>query len=166
MATTKAQENTDTMELKLSIPKGASAHAVNKVMESTKKLLAKEAGRIDSMEKAREDYQANCHRRWKCIVRSLRKGERSFDLTVADAQDRPHTVSGMCGVVLEDGLTQFAINCLKGAYDMSVEERIVDISKDGIHSTVDPVKVPCYSVEVMEEIENPKKIGKVGHRTK
>lgn len=110
-----------------------------------------------------EKYRKEGHRRFRCMVESTRSGLQHFELMIPhpDNVGQPIRVKGRCGVILEDGLTMYAINALKRGYHIETEEVAPDPTKDfGVqHKTI---KVPNFRVEVYNEVENAKKVGTIG----
>ena len=102
-------------------------------------------------------------KRFRCEVESLRPGWDHFELVAHSHKNknRPIVVRGRCGEVIEEGLTQFMIDCLENSHHTeSKASGRVDPTKDMgvIHKKT---KVPHYRVKVLGEVSNPKEVGKV-----
>lgn len=111
---------------------------------------------------AQEKYRKEGKRRFRCMVESTREEFQIFELTMPhpDNPRKPITLRGKCGVIIEEGLTLFAIARLKAAYRVKPGVKKQDPSKNSglLHA---PVRIPNYRVEVYEEIENPLETGKI-----
>jgi len=130
-----------------------------KVEDAVDSVLEKKA----TSNEAEADYRKNGGRRWRCKVNSTRAGVQHFEMMIADPRNpkRPVVVRGRCGVIIEKGLTKHVIDCLKGCYrtETNFDEFIPNDSRMGTQHA--KIRIPNYSVEVFEEIENPDPVGKV-----
>jgi len=151
-------------------PEGTSPEVMEKVMAQMARLTADQTKAQDGIDAGRAQYIAECKTRYRCMVNSLRPGWDSFELTISHpVTDAPIVVRGRCGVILEDGLTKYAIDCLRQSHDFRIEagrsmtiEQILAADSAMVLDTKQ-VKQPHYSVEVYGEVENPKPVGtKIG----
>lgn len=156
----------DGMNVNLRFPKGTNPQAVRAAMAAVQRITAREVKKIGAMDANRELYMKEGGRRWKCRVNSMRKGIKTFETIIADPKnpDRPVPVRVRCGVIISQGLTKFTIDCIKyeHSYSMELIENINPNASMALQYK--QVRVPHYSVDVFEEIENPLPVGKVGHR--
>lgn len=145
-------------------PKGVNPDVVRRVINKMGDLTAKEMVQQNAMDAGRADYMKNGSRRFRCIVRSLRPGVSYFELYFPDPKDpdKPIRCEGRCDVILEEGLTQYVIDCLNYEHSYRTEEIPADYTKT-MGLTAKAIRVPHYSVEVLGEIANPKTAGKIGH---
>ena len=109
-----------------------------------------------------EDYKKNGGRRWRCLVESTRPGVQHFEMIIADPKNprRPVKIQGRCGMIIEEGLTKFVIDHLKGEYRTQTQAVPQDPTKESglLHKQV---RIRNYTVDIFEEIENPKPVGSV-----
>jgi len=142
------------------------------------KLTALEEKRIQrALDKAKDDileqreeaddtaeyYATEGKKRYECIVTSTRKGEKQFELAVADPSNTSRAVilKGKCGVRLKDGLPMAAITALQDSYDYTTDEK--EASTDpNVYSDVlfTPGSMPRYAVKILGEVKNPLPLGK------
>lgn len=109
-----------------------------------------------------EHYKQNGGRRWRCKVESTRSGVQHFEMIIADPSNpsRPVPIRGRCGVIIEEGLPQFAIDRLKESYRMETTDVPANPNATaGLDTRA--IKVPNYTVEIFNEVQNPKPIGTV-----
>jgi hypothetical protein len=138
-----------------------------KDMDATMKMVTKmtvdSAERHKAVSSARADYEKNGGRRYRCTVESLVPGQKFFEMTVSHPKkDRPILIQGKCGVIIEDGLTQYMIDCLTYCHSYRMEPRLnVDPTAQQA-LTYEEVKVPHFRVTVLNEIQNPKELGRAG----
>lgn len=129
--------------------------------EVTEKLMKRrEHSRRESAH--RKWCRTNWKRRWVVVVNSNISGHQRFDFTIPHPDDphKPVQVSGQCGVILEDGLNSFAIARLREAYHVEMRDAPLRDSASGAFVLEKvPQIVKDYTVEVMEEVKDPKPIG-------
>ncbi len=145
-------------------PPGFDPAAMEKIIAMAAKMTVEHARCRSLMEKSRKEYMVEGKRRWRCMVTTLRDGWDHFEMFISDPAkpDRPVKVMGKCGVILDDGLTKCVIDRLKYEHSfVMVEDPDIDLRATMILS-YKSVKKPHYMVDVYEEIENPKKVGRVG----
>jgi len=134
-------------------------------LEEKKLDVAVESAKLDIAQKRADNsaqteyYEGEGKKRYKCKITSMRRGEKQFELTVADPANPNHAIliREKCGVVLQQGLPMFAIDALRAAYDVEAEE--VSVGADpNIHYQREfkTFHRPRYAVEVYGEVEDPK----------
>tara|TARA_R110000787_G_scaffold5480_2_gene20052 strand:+ start:11143 stop:11727 length:585 start_codon:yes stop_codon:yes gene_type:complete len=171
---TPAQKGAATKRAKAELKKeqeaeSADARAVGLNAEQKKELGRKVDDAVDSflnekdtLTQGQKDYAKNGGRRWRCKVESTRKGVQHFEMIVADPRNpkRPIPVRGRCGMIIEEGLPKFVLDNLRAEYRTETQEVPQDPTKLSgfLHKQV---RIPNYTVEIFEEIENPKAIGTV-----
>ena len=115
-----------------------------------------------TLTKGQKDYAKNGGRRWRCKVESTRPGVQHFEMIVADPRNpkRPVPIRGRCGMIIEAGLPKFVIDNLRAEYRTETQEVPQDPTKLAglLHKQV---RIPNFTVEVYDEVENPKAIGTV-----
>jgi hypothetical protein len=134
-----------------------------------KKLEAKIAEAKDEILTGREHtsaikdyYKTEGLKRYRCIVTSSRKGEKTFEMFVENPSDtnKPVKLNGKLGVELKDGLPMYAIQRLEEAYDLVAEESAINQDPNVVsQKTFSTNKMPRYNVRVLGEVENPKRLG-------
>ena len=110
-----------------------------------------------------EYYATEGQKRYICIVQSTRKGEKQFELTVADPKNtsRPIILRGRTGVRLESGLPMTAINALQESYDYTTEEKEASTDPNVYSDTIfTSGAMPRYSVNILGEVKDPIPLGK------
>jgi hypothetical protein len=134
-----------------------------------KKLNAKiELAKLDILEKRevnsniQEYYETEGKKRYRCIVTSTRRGEKTFELMVENPSniEKPVRLNGKLGVEIKDGLPMVAIQRLENAFDI-VSEDIPANNDPNVFSqtTFKTSGVPRYNVKILGEVESPKPLG-------
>ena len=135
------------------------------------KLSQKEEKRIaQALERAKEDiieerenqdeadhyYATEGLKRYECIVKSSRKGEKQFELSVPNPANPARAVilKGYCGVRIKDGLPMTAIDALESAYDYETEEKPTSQDPNVYQDTTFiPGERARYSVKIIGEVK-------------
>jgi len=152
----KAADKPDAPKVELS---EKDKKAINRKMED---VVDDYLAKANSVSEVQAKYKIEGKRRFRCMVESTRPEFQVFELIMPhpDNPRKPVTVRGKCGVIIEEGLTLFAIARLKQSFRMQTSKKNQDQSKTyGLQHTT--VKIPNYRVEVYEEIENPLETGKI-----
>jgi hypothetical protein len=166
----KAEPKSTSTKVNFEFPEGTDSKVINAVMAQVGKMTEQQVKAREGVSAGRAKYVEECKKRYRCVVNSLRPGWDHFELTISNPKtDAPITVRGRCGVILEEGLTKFAIDCLKRAHDFRVEkgasmtiEQILAVDTAMVVSTKS-VRQPHYSVDILGEVTNPKPVGtKIG----
>ena len=136
--------------------------------EEKKLNLKLEQAKLEILEKRETNneildyYEKEGLKRYRCIVTSTRRGEKSFELMVENPKnlDKPVRLNGKLGVELKEGLPRVAIDRLQNAFDL-VSEDIVANNDPNIFSqtTFKTSGIPRYNVRELGEVENPKPLG-------
>ena len=136
--------------------------------ENKRIALAVENAKLDILEDREADssikdyYAKEGRKRYRCIVTSTRKGEKSFELMIENPNnlEKPVRINGKLGVEITEGLPQSAIDRLENAFDLTAEDTAPDPNPN-IYSQNNFVqgKMPRYNVKVLGEVENPKPLG-------
>ena len=85
-----------------------------------------------------------------------------FNVPHPKKPNMPLLIEGRCGVEIEDGLTQYMIDCLEKAYYTEMEE-IPESERTGdVGLSHRPVKHPLYNVRKLREVKDPKPVGRGG----
>lgn len=159
----KVEPSEKGVEVGMKFPPGTDPEVIRKIMEQVGRQTAKMAASKSEMDKQKEKYQAEGHRRWRCTVHSMREGMNHFEVTVPHPKtDKPVTIRGYCGVIIEEGLPLYAIECLKYDHSFRMEKIPNPNLTASLALTMRAVKMRHYDVEVHEEVENPKPIGSIG----
>jgi len=169
--TTKApieKEDTSGTEVTMKFPAGTDPRLVEETMKAAQVLASKSLKETSIMDEAQADYMKNGGKRWVAKVESLRKGINHFELYVEDLNNtsRPIRISGLCSVMLKEGLTKRVIDTLMGAHHWEQQNRDYISESKNIGLTTKKVKVYHYRVETFGEVKGPKPVGKVGHEIK
>jgi hypothetical protein len=161
--TEKSKPTDNAVKVGMEFPAGTDPAMISKIMAQVGRQTAITAANKSEMDKQKEKYQAQGHRRWKCTVNSLRKGMNHFEVTVPHPKtDKPITIRGYCGVIIEAGLPLYAINCLKYEHSFRMEKVPYVDPSSSLAITTRSVKERHYDVEVHEEVENPAPLGSIG----
>jgi hypothetical protein len=106
------------------------------------------------------DYD-NQIKRFDCTVHSNREGYDSFELYIADPNDkrRPIRIAGRAGVRIKQGLPFAAVEALRGEYSNKMRTRKPTGEDMGLDA--EPYRFHHWNVEVHGEVTNPKPVGKV-----
>lgn len=165
--TTEIVETDQNVEVGFKFPKGTDPSIIRDAMQHVGKITADRVKAKSSMDASREEYRKTGHRRWKCIVESMQYGVDFFELYIPHPDtDKPVRVQGPCGVLLEEGLTQYAINALNSSYEVLTEpDRNVDRSR-GLGITHKTRRVPKFRVTVQGEVLNPQRVGTINSKSK
>lgn len=136
--------------------------------ENKRIALAVEKAKLDILDERESDsavkdyYAKEGKRRFRCIVTSTRKGEKTFELMVENPTnpEKPVRLNGKLGVELPEGLPQSAIDRLENAYDLTAEETSAS-ADPSVYSgkTFVQGKMPRFNVKILGEVENPKPLG-------
>jgi len=158
-------------EITLKIPNNLSKASAAVLMKQFEKLTADVVNKENSVSAGRQQYIDECKVRYVCQIDSTR-GWPDFEMVLSNPDnDRPIILRGLCGVMIEEGLTKFAIDRLKEAHEwysvpgwsMSAAEIMVEESVQ-----VDLYKKKkrrLFSVLVYDEVDNPLPVGtKKGQR--
>lgn len=161
--TTSVRESDENVRVGFQFPAGTDPSIIKETMAQVAKMTADRIKAKSSMDESRDEYRRNGHRRFKCKVLSLRPKVKYFDMIISHpTTDKPVKVFGKCGVILENGLTQYTIDRLNESYTMVTEE-IEGVDPDSSMAlTYRAVRMPNFRVEMRGEIENPKKVGSIG----
>ena len=151
------------------LPAGVDPKLAEKITANLGKMVRDQIAASDGVSNGRLKYLEESKKRYRCVVSSLRPGWDHFEMMIPDLNDNPKPVRGRCGVILEDGLTMFAIRQLQYTHDYRTEKG-QSLSIDQILSsdtalvlTHKSVKQPHYSVEILGEVENPRQLNeKIG----
>lgn len=159
-----ALKGPDTTTVTLKFPTGTDPKIIEQTMKSVTTMAKGEAARNEEEQAAHALYAVEGKRRWKCTVHSLREGWRAFECTVAQPSNVniPVVFRGRCGRVIEDGLPQFAIDCIQNDHSFRTEALEGVDPRASLAITTRQVLVPHYRVEIHGEVKNPKPILKKG----
>lgn len=161
-------DGAENVNLTISLPKGTSSKVMKQAIDKIGDMTMKEMDADGSANEGRLQYMREGGRRWVCKVDALMKGMTTFEMAVPvpSNPDIPVIVRGRCGVVLKDGLTKFVIDRLNEAYYVETEEDTSPRGSRNIGVDHKAVKRPLFRVNVMDEIPNPKPVGKIGTLSK
>lgn len=163
VATTHVEPKEGGIHVGIDFPKDTDTSTIDKVLSTVGKMTADHMEVDGKFEESKEKYRKEGHRRYKCIVESRRADYPYFELIIPHpTKDVPVKVEGHCGVLLEAGLTMYAINALKQSYTMRTVKR-TKVNRDDNTMGLEyrSVKVFNYSIEIFEEVVNPSPIGAV-----
>jgi hypothetical protein len=163
VASVQGRDEGQGISVKLDFPAGTDPKQVDGIMKSVAKKTAEMAQSESLMDIQHKKYQAEGHRRWKCRINSMRSGLNHFEVTVEHPKNgRPIAIKGYCGVIIEQGLPKFAINCLRYDHSFRTEEIPIADPTASMGLISRTIREPHYSVEVFEEVQNPAPIGSIG----
>lgn len=156
-------------EVTFKIPKGMDSKSVSAIMKRMEQVTAETIKSDEEVSAGRRQYIEESKIRYKCEVHSNR-GWPDFEMVISNpVNDRPVILRGLCGRLLEDGLTKYSLDILKQAHEwhavegwsmspadiMQVESAMVLTSKK--------VKKMLFSVVIHDEVDNPIPVGvKIG----
>jgi len=160
-------------EITLKIPNNVSKESAALLMKQFEKLTADQIRSEKEVSAGRQKYIDESKIRYVCQIDSTR-GWPDFEMVLSDPEnDSPVILRGLCGEMLEQGLTKYAIDRLKEAHEwhsvpgwsmnaseiMQEESVRVDLYKKKKHR--------LFSVLVYDEVDNPIPVGvKKGQITK
>lgn len=160
-------------EVTFKIPKGMDPKSVQSIMKRMEQVTAETIKAEESVSAGRKKYIEESKIRYQCEIHSTR-GWPDFEMVISNPEnDRPIILRGLCGTLLEQGLTKFALDRLKQAHEwhavegwsmspadiMQVESAMVLTSKKQ--------KKMLFSVVMHDEVENPIPVGtKIGQPKK
>ena len=155
-----------TTKVTLDFPVGTDPKVIEQTMKSITNMTKEAAARNDDERAAQARYAIEGKRRWKCTVHSLREGWKTFECTVAQPSNVsiPVVFRGRCGRVIEDGLPQFAIDCIQNDHSFRTEAIEGVDPRASMAITTRQVMVPHYRVEIHGEIKDPKPIYRKGSK--
>jgi len=162
------------VEVNFKIPKGMDPKSVQAIMKKMDQITADTVEADKSLSAGRKKYIEESKIRYQCEVHSNRAGWPDFEMVISNPEnDRPVILRGLCGVLLEEGLTKYALDRLIEAHEwysvegwsmspadiMQVESAMVLTSKKQ--------KRLLYNVIIHDEVDNPIPVGqKIGQPKK
>jgi len=160
----KEKEKDAPTKVAIEFPAGTSQKVIESTMNAVSRITNENMEKEQANMAGRIKYMKDGGRRFRCIVESLRPGIEFFEMVIPSPKnpDTPITVRGRCGVIIEDGLTKYTIDRLnENAHFETMEDPNIDWAKPmGLTHKI--IKRYNYRVEVFEEVEKPKEVGKVG----
>ena len=157
-------------EVSFKFPKGTDPKLINEIMGQVGRMTQNQIEAAKGVEEGRLKYIEQCKKRYVCIVQSLRPGWDHFELIISNpTNDKPVTVRGRCGVILEEGITKYVIDQLNNTHDFRMEkgrsmtiQQILDVDQAFVNDKK-AVKQYHYRVDILREKEEPKAVGtKIG----
>lgn len=145
----------------LEFPEGTDPKLIESITASMGKMVKEQVAASQGISDGRQKYLEESKVRYRCRVNSLRPGWNHFEMIIADENDNPKPLRGKCGVIIEQGLTMFAIRSLQRTHDFRTEQgrsmTIDQIMSSDSTLVLDykRVKQPHYSVEILGVVENP-----------
>lgn len=161
-------------EVTFKIPKGMNPKSVQAIMKQMERVTAETIESEKAVTIGRQKYIDESKVRYVCEIHSNRTGWPDFEMVISNpVNDRPVILRGLCGVLLEEGLTKYALDRLKNAHEwyavdgwsmspsdiMQVESAMILTSRKQ--------KRLLYSVIIHDEVDNPIPVGqKIGQPKK
>ena len=178
--TTKVKENKPEMdefdefdeqfaEVTFKIPKGMDSRSVKSIIKKMEQITADTIESDKSVSAGRKKYIEESKIRYQCEISSTR-GWPDFEMVISNpTNDRPVILRGLCGVLLEEGLTKYALDILKEAHEWhsvdgwSMSPSDIMQVESAMVLTHKKVKRRIFSVIVYDEVDNPIPVGqKIG----
>lgn len=162
------------VEVNFKIPKGMDPKSVQAIMKKMDQVTADTVAADKSLSDGRKQYIEESKIRYQCIIESNRPGWPDFEMVISNpVSDKPVILRGLCGVLLEDGLTKYAIDILKEAHEWysvpgwSMSPADIMQVDSAMILTHKKQKRRLYSVLVYDEVDNPIPVGqKIGQPKK
>ena len=169
-----AKKEAEFIKVTYEIPKGMDPTSVQAIMKKMEQVTADQIKKDKTVSIGRKQYIEDSKIRYVCEISSNRTGWPDFEMVISNPEnDRPVILRGLCGVLLEEGLTKYALDRLREAHEWhsvkgwSMSPADIMQVDSAMVLTHKKQKRRLYSVLVYDEVDNPIPVGqKIGQAKK